>query len=120
MAMETEKRHARYTDIEGTPFEVFAVPSEQRETLVVTDPATHPFGYLLDHTRQAFPREMWAGEIAPETLCKLPQLSEDDAKWAEAWGWWALDAYKRAKHEGTLPKPEPKRRHKTGAKSIQF
>lgn len=47
LAMTTQKGVARYTDLEGTPFEIFEVPDKANQSLVVVDPSTHPFGFLL-------------------------------------------------------------------------
>ena len=116
--MGMPRRTARYRDIEGTPFEIFSVPGKPKQSLVVIEPATHPFGYLLDHARRAFPEEVWAGSLPPESLGRLPQMDDDDVRWAEAWGWWALDVFERAKREGTLPADGEGTG--TGAKNIRF
>lgn len=109
--MATQKGIARYTDLEGTPFEIFEVPNKDDQALLVVDPSTHPFGFLL--RKQPFsldPEELWSGEIEREVVAGLYRLPDSSDVWAIAWGWWALDVYHRCKREGTLPKPKKKRR----------
>lgn len=108
--MTTQKGVARYTDLEGTPFEVFEVPDKADQSLVVIDPSTHPFGFLLQHRQFEDPELTWSGEIEREVVAKLLRMDENAEVWADAWGWWALDVYDRCKREGTLPKPKKKRR----------
>lgn len=108
--MTTQKGVARYTDLEGTPFEVFEVPDKADQSLVVTDPSTHPFGFLLQHRPLEDPELTWSGEIEREVVAGLLRMDENAEVWADAWGWWALDVYDRCKREDTLPKPKKRRR----------
>lgn len=109
MEMITQKGVARYTDLEGTPFEIFEVPDKADQSLVVIDPSAHPFGFLLKHRPLDEPELTWSGEIEHDVVAKLLCMDEDAKVWADAWGWWALDVYERCKREGTLPKS--KKRH---------
>lgn len=109
--MTTQKGVARYTDLEGTPFEIFEVPDKDDQALLVLDPSTHPFGFLLrELPLSTDPEELWSGEIEREVVAGLYRLPDSSDVWAIAWGWWALDVYNRCKREGTLPKPTKKRR----------
>lgn len=108
--MTVQKGVARYTDLEGTQFEVFEVPDKLDQSLVVIDPSTHPFGFLLQHKQFEDPELTWSGEIEREVVAGLIRMDENAEVWADAWGWWALDVYDRCKREGTLPKPTKKRR----------
>ena len=108
--MTTQTGVARYADLEGTPFEVFEVPGKLDQSLIVTDPSTHPFGFLLQHKQFENPELTWSGEIEREVVAGLIRMDENAEVWADAWGWWALDVYNRCKREGTLPKPTKKRR----------
>lgn len=108
--MTTQKGIARYTDLEGTPFEIFEVPDKLDQSLVVIDPSTHPFGFLLQHKQFEDPEPIWSGEIEREVVAGLLRMDKDAEVWADAWGWWELDVYARCKREGTLPKPKKKRR----------
>lgn len=108
--MTAQKGMARYTDLEGTPFEVFEVPDKLDQSLVVIDPSTHPFGFLLQHRPLDEPEVTWSGEIERDVIAGLLRMDEDAEVWADAWGWWALDVLHRCKREGTLPKPKKKRR----------
>lgn len=108
--MIAPKGQARYTDLEGTPFEIFEVPGKEDQSLVVIDPSTHPFGFLLEHRPLEDTKLTWSGEIEREVVAGLIRMDENAEVWADAWGWWALDVYDRCKREGTLPKPTKKRR----------
>lgn len=108
--MTAKKGVARYTDLEGTPFEIFEVPDKLDQSLVVTDPSTHPFGFLLQHRKFEEPELTWSGEIEREVVAGLLRMNENAEVWADAWGWWDLDVYHRCKREGTLPEPKKKRR----------
>lgn len=111
--MTTQKGVARYTDLEGTPFEIFEVPDKEDQSLVVIDPSTHPFGFLLQHRPLNEPEFTWSGEIEREVVAGIIRMDENAEVWADAWGWWALDVYHRCKREGTLPKPKPKKRRRS-------
>lgn len=108
--MTAPKGVARYTDLEGTPFEVFEVPGNLDQSLVVIDPSTHPFGFLLQHSQFDEPEPTWSGEIEREVVAGLIRMDEDAGVWADAWGWWALDVLHRCKREGALPKTKKRRR----------
>ena len=87
--MTTQKGVARYTDLEGTPFEIFEVPDKPDQSLVVIDPSTHPFGFLLQHRQFEDPELTWSGEIEREVVAGLLRMDENAEVWADAWGWWA-------------------------------
>lgn len=109
--MTTQKGVARYTDLEGTPFEIFEVPDEDDQALLVLDPSTHPFGFLLrELPLDTDTEELWSGEIERDIVARLIRMREDHSAWGIAYGWWALGVYDRCKREGTLPKPKKKRR----------
>ena len=108
--MTAQKGVARYTDLEGTPFEIFEVPDKLDQSLVVIDPSSHPFGFLLQHKQFEDPEPIWSGEIERKVVAGLLRMDKDAEVWADAWGWWALDVLHRCQREGTLPKPKKKRR----------
>lgn len=123
--MTATKRHARYTDIEGVPFEVFSSPDSETGAIVVTDPETHPVAYALDCSTPLAPIEGESAEVEVAALANLEQMPEGhmvgmSPVWADAFEWWNTQSFERAKREGTLPKKQRKTRRKTGAKSIQF
>lgn len=123
--MIASKRHARYTDIEGTPFEIFRTPKSETGAIVVTDPETHPVAYALDCSTPLAPRDGESAPVEVDALAGLELMPKGymagiNPVWADAYEWWFSIGYDRAKAAGTLSKPKRGTRRKTGAKSIQF
>lgn len=123
--MTVAKRHARYADMDGLPFEIFHSPDFDKGAIVVTEPETHPIAYALDCSTPLAPQEGESAPVEVDALASLEVMPKGymagiNPVWADAYEWWFSIGYERRKAAGTLPKPKRKGRRKTGAKSIQF
>lgn len=124
-------RHPRF-HVDGLPIEIFAT-DQPGEAYVVTEPATHPVGYLfrrlnsVEMACEAIDEDLTRAELkAMELLSpgKTPSRGTDlgDALWAMMMGLVGASTLAgRPLDEGFHhDEPKPKRKGRSGSKSIRY
>lgn len=125
-----KSRHPRF-NVDGLPIEIFAT-DQPGEAYVVTEPATHPVGYLFrrfnscEMTCDAIDEDLTRADLKSMELLspgKAPKVGTDlgDALWAMMMGLVGASTLAgRPLDEGfNHDEPKPKRKTRSSSKSIR-